>query len=181
MHATTNQLKSAGTYTSSFIRSQITVNGNADTIVKVARLAEAMSGAFLSPAQTMFILISSGLIIFTVIALAKGEKLNDRRAFAPILLLRYFTEMVGLLGMIMALTNVPLAIVGAVTQASPILVALGSVIFLKEIVGWRRWGSITAGFLGVLLVIQPGEQGLDYPIVWTLVALVAFCLRDLLT
>ena len=106
-----------------------------------------MSGAFLSPAQTMFILISSGLIIFAVIALAKGEKLNDRRAFAPILLLRYFTEMVGLLGMIMALTNVPLAIVGAVTQASPILVALGSAIFLKEIVGWRRWGSITACLL----------------------------------
>ena len=140
-----------------------------------------MSGAFLSPAQTMFILISSGLIIFTVIALAKGEKLNDRRAFAPILLLRYFTEMVGLLGMIMALTNVPLAIVGAVTQASPILVALGSVIFLKEIVGWRRWGSITAGFLGVLLVIKPGEQGLDYSVAWAVIALVAFSSRDLIT
>ena len=42
----------------------------------------------------------------------------------------------------MALTNVPLPIVGSVTQASPILVAFGSVIFLKEIVGWRRWGSI---------------------------------------
>lgn len=34
---------------------------------------------------------------------------------------------------------------------------------------------------GVLLVHQSEEQGLDYSIVWTLVALVAFCLRDLLT
>ncbi len=35
--------------------------------------------AFLSPAQTMFILISSGLIIFAVIALAKGEKKDALR------------------------------------------------------------------------------------------------------
>ena len=55
-----------------------------------------MSGAFLSASQIMFILISSGLIIFTLIALAKGEKLNDRRAFAPTSMLRYFAEMVGL-------------------------------------------------------------------------------------
>ena len=47
-----------------------------------------MSGAFLSPAQIMFILISSRLIIFTLIALAKCEKVNDRRAFAPTLVLR---------------------------------------------------------------------------------------------
>ena len=34
---------------------------------------------------------------------------------------------------------------------------------------------------GVLLVNQPGEQGLDYSIVWALAALVAVCLSDLLT
>ena len=140
-----------------------------------------MSGAFLSPAQIMFILISSGLIIFTLIAVAKGETLNDRRAFAPTLVLRYFAEMVGLLGMIMALTNVPLSIVGSITQASPILVAFGSVIFLKEIVGWYRWGSIILGFLGILLVIQPGEAGLDYSVAWAVIALLAFSSRDLLT
>ena len=145
-----------------------------DTFVKI-------SGSFLSPAQIMFFLISGGLILFALIAVAKGENLKEPRAFAPVLLLRYCTEMIGLLGMIMALTNVPLSIVGAVTQASPILVAVGAVIFLRETVSWRRWSSIAIGFCGVVLVIQPWGESLDYAVLWAVVALVGFSVRDLVT
>ena len=145
-----------------------------DTFVKT-------SGSFLSPAQIMFFLISGGLILFALIAVAKGENLKEPRAFAPVLLLRYCTEMIGLLGMIMALTNVPLSIVGAVTQASPILVAVGAVIFLRETVSWRRWSSIAIGFCGVVLVIQPWGESLDYAVLWAVLALVGFSVRDLVT
>ena len=145
-----------------------------DTFVKA-------SGSFLSPAQIMFFLISGGLILFALIAVAKGENLKEPRAFAPVLLLRYCTEMIGLLGMIMALTNVPLSIVGAVTQASPILVAVGAVIFLRETVSWRRWSSIAIGFCGVVLVIQPWGESLDYAVLWAVLALVGFSVRDLVT
>ena len=145
-----------------------------DTFVK-------RSGSFLSPAQIMFFLISGGLILFALIAVAKGENLKEPRAFAPVLLLRYCTEMIGLLGMIMALTSVPLSIVGAVTQASPILVAVGAVIFLRETVSWRRWSSIAIGFCGVVLVIQPWGESLDYAVLWAVVALVGFSVRDLVT
>ena len=145
-----------------------------DTFVKT-------SGSFLSPAQIMFFLISGGLILFALIAVAKGENLKEPRAFAPVLLLRYCTEMIGLLGMIMALTNVPLSIVGAVTQASPILVAVGAVVFLKETVSWRRWSSIAIGFCGVVLVIQPWGESLDYAVLWAVLALVGFSVRDLVT
>ena len=145
-----------------------------DTFVKT-------SGSFLSPAQIMFFLISGGLILFALIAVAKGENLKEPRAFAPVLLLRYCTEMIGLLGMIMALTAVPLSIVGAVTQASPILVAVGAVIFLRETVSWRRWSSIAIGFCGVVLVIQPWGESLDYAVLWAVVALVGFSVRDLVT
>ena len=145
-----------------------------DTFVKT-------SGSFLSPAQIMFFLISGGLILFVLIAVAKGENLKEPRAFAPVLLLRYCTEMIGLLGMIMALTSVPLSIVGAVTQASPILVAVGAVIFLRETVSWRRWSSIAIGFCGVVLVIQPWGESLDYAVLWAVLALVGFSVRDLVT
>ena len=145
-----------------------------DTFVKT-------SGSFLSPAQIMFFLISGGLILFALIAVAKGENLKEPRAFAPVLLLRYCTEMIGLLGMIMALTAVPLSIVGAVTQASPILVAVGAAIFLRETVSWRRWSSIAIGFCGVVLVIQPWGESLDYAVLWAVVALVGFSVRDLVT
>ena len=145
-----------------------------DTFVKI-------SGAFLSPAQIMFFLIAGGLIIFAMIAKFKGENLLDSRAFLPVLLIRYLAEMIGLVAMIMGLTKIPLSVVGTVTQASPILVAAGAVFFFKEIVSWRRWSSIVIGFIGVVLVIQPGSQNLDYAVIWAVVALVAFSIRDLVT
>ena len=145
-----------------------------DTFVKI-------SGSFLSPSQIMFFLISGGLVIFTLISLSKGEKLRDRRAFSPILLIRYSAEMLGLVAMIMGLTKIPLSVVGTVTQASPILVAAGAVIFFKEVVSWRRWSSIIIGFFGVVLVIQPTGQSLDYAVIWPVAALVAFSVRDLVT
>ena len=145
-----------------------------DTFVKI-------SGAFLSPAQIMFFLIAGGLIIFAIIAKFKGENLLDSRAFSPVLLIRYLAEMIGLVAMIMGLTKIPLSVVGTVTQASPILVAAGAVLFFKENVSWRRWSSIIIGFIGVVLVIQPGSQNLDYAVIWAVVALVAFSIRDLVT
>ena len=145
-----------------------------DTFVKI-------SGAFLSPAQIMFFLIAGGLIIFAIIAKFKGENLLDSRAFSPVLLIRYLAEMIGLVAMIVGLTKIPLSVVGTVTQASPILVAAGAVLFFKEIVSWRRWSSIVMGFIGVVLVIQPGSQNLDYAVIWAVVALVAFSIRDLVT
>ena len=145
-----------------------------DTFVKI-------SGSFLSPSQIMFFLITGGLIIFAIIALVKGEKLTEPRAFSPILLIRYCAEMLGLVAMIMGLTKVPLSVGGTVTQASPILVAAGAVIFFKEVVSWRRWSSIIIGFVGVILVIQPGGQSLDYAVLWAVAALFAFSIRDLVT
>ena len=145
-----------------------------DTFVKI-------SGAFLSPAQIMFFLIAGGLMIFAMIAKIKGENLLDSRAFSPVLLIRYLAEMIGLVAMIIGLTKIPLSVVGTVTQASPILVAAGAIFFFKEIVSWRRWSSIIIGFVGVVLVIQPGSQNLDYAVIWAVVALVAFSIRDLVT
>ena len=145
-----------------------------DTFVKI-------SGAFLSPAQIMFFLIAGGLIIFAIIAKFKGESLLDRRACSSVLLIRYCAEMVGLVAMIIGLTKIPLSVVGTVTQASPILVAAGAVIFFKEVISWRRWTSIFIGFVGVVLVIQPGGQNLDYAVIWAVVALIAFSIRDIVT
>ena len=146
----------------------------ADTLVK-------LSTSMMSPAQVSFFLMGGALIIFTLIAVIQNNRLLDARAFSPILLLRYFSEIAGMIGMIMALANVPISIVGAITQASPMLAALGAVIFLNETVGWRRWCSFAVGFLGVILIVQPGAVGFDYAMLWAILALVALSVRDLTT
>ena len=61
------------------------------------------------------------------------------------------------------------------------MVAAGAVVFFKEAVSWRRWSSIILGFIGVVLVIQPGGQSLDYAVFWAVAALLAFSIRDLVT
>ncbi len=146
----------------------------ADTLVKI-------STRLISPAQVMFFLIGGALVIFAIMAILQKDKLIDRRALSPFLLLRYVAEITGMVGMIMALANVPLSIVGAVTQASPMLATIGAVLFLKERVRWRRWCSIVIGFIGVLLIIQPGTEGFDVAILWAILALVALSIRDLTT
>lgn len=146
----------------------------ADTLVKI-------STSSISPAQVLFYLIGGALIIFALIAKLQNDRFIDRRAFSPILLLRYFTEIAGMLGMVMALANVPISTVGAITQASPILAAVGAVLFLNENVGWRRWCSIIIGFIGVLLIVQPGAVAFDFSVLWAILAMVALSIRDLTT
>ena len=146
----------------------------ADALVK-------MSAAFLSPAQVLFFLNSGGLILFTLLAIIKGEPLWDRRIFAPALLLRYVSEVIGMVGMVLALIYVPLSTVGAVTQAAPMLVAVLAVFFFGETVGWRRWSAIAVGFVGVLLVVQPSSDGFDVTILWAVMAMIGLSIRDLFT
>jgi drug/metabolite transporter (DMT)-like permease len=40
-------------------------------------------------------------------------------------------------------------------MSTPLFLAVLAVLMLGETVGWRRWTAIAAGFVGVLLVIQP--------------------------
>ena len=68
----------------------------ADTLVKV-------STSVLSRAQVLFYLIAGALVIFAMITKLQGHRLTDRRAFTPVLLLRYLAEIAGMVGMVTAL------------------------------------------------------------------------------
>lgn len=146
----------------------------ADTLVKV-------NSSTVSPAQVLFFLIGGGLVAFSLIAKVQGADLMDAQAFTPILLLRYLSEVLGMVGMVLALANVPLSTVGAITQATPMVVTLGAVLFLGEQVSWRRWSAIVVGFLGVMLIVQPGGAEFDVAVLWAILAMVSLSVRDLTT
>jgi len=146
----------------------------ADALVKV-------STDSMSTYQVMILLFGGGAIVFGLVAFFQGDPLLDRRAYSKILLFRYVVEIIGMLGMVTALAKVPISSVGAITQATPLVAALGAVLFLKEQVGWRRWLTIGIGFLGVLLIVQPGTANFDISILWAVLALIALSARDLNT
>jgi drug/metabolite transporter (DMT)-like permease len=60
-----------------------------------------------------------------------------------------------------ALIHVPLADVTALGFSQVLFVTILAVVVLKERVGPRRWIATAVGFVGVLVMLRPGENGLN--------------------
>ncbi|OWU82197.1 RhaT family transporter [Phaeobacter sp. 22II1-1F12B] len=69
----------------------------------------------------------------------------------------------------------------AVFACYPLLVAALSGPILGEKVGWRRWTAIAIGFVGVLIILQPGFGVFDPLAVIPLISAVMFAVYGLLT
>lgn len=80
-----------------------------------------------------------------------------------------------------ALFNIPLANVTAILQVLPLTVTLGSVLFFREPVGWRRSLAIAVGFAGMLLIVRPGPDGFNLFAIYAMIAVVCVTIRDLAT
>ncbi|MBW4961463.1 DMT family transporter [Sulfitobacter sp. CW3] len=83
--------------------------------------------------------------------------------------------------MIVAFTILGLVESHAVFTCYPLLVAALSGPVLGESVGWRRWSAIGVGFIGVLIILQPGMNVFNPAAVIPLVAAAMFAVYGLLT
>lgn len=61
--------------------------------------------------------------------------------------------------MFFAISRIPIADATALSYSAPIFITLLSAFMLKETIGLRRWLAIFVGFIGVLLIAQPGGAG----------------------
>ena len=95
--------------------------------------------------------------------------------------LRVAGEVGGTLSFLAAIANLPLANTAAIFQALPLAITLGAAVIFREPVGWRRWLAITAGFIGVLIIVRPGFEGFNLFSLLALVAVVFCAVRDLAT
>ena len=134
--------------------------------------------------STSQILIVSGIfgsLFFAVVSYRKGHSLFSPHVWTRATLLRMLGEAVAAVAFVKALTSVPLPTVAAVFQITPLALTMGAALFLGEQVGWRRWGAIAVGFIGVLLIIKPGVDAFDPAVFWVLLAVVGTVTRDLVT
>jgi drug/metabolite transporter (DMT)-like permease len=83
--------------------------------------------------------------------------------------------------MIVAFTILGLVESHAVFTCYPLLVAALSGPVLGEKVGWRRWAAIGVGFIGVLVILQPGMNVFNPAAVIPLIAAAMFAVYGLLT
>lgn len=82
---------------------------------------------------------------------------------------------------IWAFTRIGLAESHAIFAAYPLIAAAWSVPILGERVGWRRWLAIGFGFLGVLVILQPGIQVFSPVSLVALLAAAMFAMYTILT
>ncbi len=74
-----------------------------------------------------------------------------------------------------------LAETSAIFFVSPLFITLFSVLFLNEKVGWRRWLALFIGFIGVLIIIQPGQITFKWASLLPLFAAFFYALLHIMT
>jgi drug/metabolite transporter (DMT)-like permease len=96
-------------------------------------------------------LVVASLIILPVTGLQvfRTKRLHDH-------LLRNISQSTAQTFIIIAFSMMPLASAVAITFSAPLFATITAMIVLKETVGPVRWGALTVGFLGVLVVTSPG-------------------------
>lgn len=140
-----------------------------------------LASATLGIGQILLILVTIGLIAFSILTRRAGQKLISVAFFHRTVIIRNLGETVGTLGFVTALALVPISVAAAILQATPLAVTVGAALFLGEPVGWRRWTAVSIGFLGVLLIIRPGLDGFDANALFAVLGVIGLAIRDLAT
>ena len=97
---------------------------------------------------------------------------------------RCLAGLVALVSIFIALRNLPLATVVSITFAAPIFTTIFSIFLLNEKVGLYRWLAVLVGFIGIIIITEPGFTSLNffyiYPIIFCLgLSYVAIAIRKL--
>jgi len=82
---------------------------------------------------------------------------------------------------ITGISFLPLADALAITFAGPLFVTALAPPMLGETVGWRRWSAVLVGFAGVVVMLRPGAEAVQWAALFPLGASLAGALRDLTT
>ena len=97
---------------------------------------------------------------------------------------RCLAGLIALVSIFIALRNLPLATVVSITFAAPIFTTIFSIFLLNEKVGLYRWLAVLVGFVGIIIISEPGFSSLNlyyiYPIIFCLgLSYVAIAIRKL--
>ena len=82
---------------------------------------------------------------------------------------------------ILAFTLLGLAETHAIFASYPLIIAMLSGPILGEYVGWRRWLAISVGFIGILIILNPGNGIFSSYALVPLAGAILFALYGLLT
>tara|TARA_A100001015_G_C14938114_1_gene691339 strand:- start:521 stop:1339 length:819 start_codon:yes stop_codon:yes gene_type:complete len=124
-------------------------------------------------------------IVFYFFIIPKNRIKNFYQTKRPILhFLRCLVGLIAMVAIFIALRNLPLATVVSISFAAPIFTTIFSIFLLSEKVGIYRWLAVVIGFLGILIITEPGFESLNiyyiFPIIFCIgLSYVAIAIRKL--
>ena len=124
-------------------------------------------------------------IIPILFLIPKNRYFDFYKTTRPILhFKRCLAGLIALVSIFIALRNLPLATVVSITFAAPIFTTIFSIFLLNEKVGLYRWLAVLVGFVGIIIISEPGFSSLNlyyiYPIIFCLgLSYVAIAIRKL--
>jgi len=77
-------------------------------------------------------------------------------------LFRCLMGLMALIAIVIALRELPLAVVVSLSYAAPLFITVLSIFLLSEKVGVFRWLAVLIGFVGVIIIAEPGFKGMNY-------------------
>ena len=101
-------------------------------------------------------------------------------------LFRCLMGLIALIAIVVALRELPLAVVVSLSYAAPLFITVLSIFLLSEKVGIFRWLAVLIGFIGVIIIAEPGFKGMNYlyflPLIFCIgMAFVTITIRKLST
>ena len=75
---------------------------------------------------------------------------------------RCLSGLIALVSIFIALRNLPLATVVSISFAAPIFTTIFSIFLLNEKVGFYRWLAVFVGFIGIIIISEPGLSSLNF-------------------
>lgn len=130
--------------------------------------------------QAVFLRGTGVVICLTVLCALLGQLRPRLSRFDwSMVIVRGLAEIAGAYLFVTALFNMPIANVSAILQALPLTVSLAAAVVLGETLGWRRLTAIVIGFVGVLLIVQPGGEAFNIYALWAIGAVIVVTIRDL--
>lgn len=120
-----------------------------------------MASAQLHPFQIAFFRNLFGLLFILPLVWHAGLSLL-RTDKLRLYVLRCLTGLAAMLTGFWALVHLPLAQAVALSYTTPLFVTILAVVVLGEVVRARRWTAVVIGFIGVLVILRPGVDGLQF-------------------
>ena len=124
-------------------------------------------------------------IIPILFLIPKDRYVDFYKTTRPMLhLKRCLAGLIALVAIFIALRNLPLATVVSISFAAPIFTTIFSIFMLNEKVGFYRWLAVIVGFVGIVIISEPGFSPLNFyyihPIIFCLgLSYVAITIRKL--